>query len=229
VEKPLALTLSEIDEIERTLAEVRATGKSPILMVGFNRRYAPHVVRMKALLAGVTGPKSMVMTVNAGAIPASHWTQDLQVGGGRIIGEACHFIDLLRHLANSDIEHASIDRMQSACGDTATISLGFADGSIGTVHYFANGPKSLSKERLEVFASGRVLQLDNYRVLRGYGWPGFRAMRLWRQDKGQRACAAGFTSAIGRGNSSGQTARPSIPLGELIEVGRWAAQLTLRS
>jgi predicted dehydrogenase len=136
------------------------------------------------------------MTVNAGAIPASHWTQDPQVGGGRIIGEACHFIDLLRHLADSEIEHANIDRMQSPCGDTATISLRFKDGSIGAVHYFANGPKSLSKERLEVFASGRVLQLDNYRVLRGFGWPRFKAMRLWRQDKGQRACAAAFTAAI---------------------------------
>ena len=225
VEKPLALTGEEIDEIESTLAEVRTAGKSPILMVGFNRRYAPHVVRMKALLAGATGPKSMVMTVNAGAIPASHWTQDPQVGGGRIIGEACHFIDLLRHLANSDIDDASIDHMQSACGDTATISLRFADGSIGTVHYFANGPKSLSKERLEVFASGRVLQLDNYRVLRGFGWPKFRTMRLWRQDKGQCACAAAFVGAIGMGNRSRETAGPIIPTAELIRVGRAAIVL----
>jgi predicted dehydrogenase len=225
VEKPLALTLSEIDEIESTLAEVRAAGKSPILMVGFNRRFAPHVVRMKALLAGVTGPKSMVMTVNAGAIPASHWTQDPQVGGGRIIGEACHFIDLLRHLAGSEIEHAAIDRMQSACGDTATISLRFTDGSIGAVHYFANGPKSLSKERLEVFASGRVLQLDNYRVLRGFGWPGFKSMRLWRQDKGQRACAAAFTGAISGGARSRETVGAIIPTAELIEVGRWTVDL----
>ncbi len=223
VEKPLALTLSEIDEIDSTFAELRATGRSPILMVGFNRRFAPHVVRMKALLAAVSGPKSMAMTVNAGAIPASHWTQDPQVGGGRIIGEACHFIDLLRHLAGSEIEDAAIDRMQSQCGDTATISLRFTDGSIGAVHYFANGPKSLSKERLEVFASGRVLQLDNYRVLRGYGWPGFRAMRLWRQDKGQAACAAAFVKVV-----LGQDV-PVMSTQELLGVSRVATQLGLHT
>jgi predicted dehydrogenase len=221
VEKPLALTLSEIDEIDSTLAEVRAVGKSPILMVGFNRRYAPHVVRMKALLAGVTGPKSMVLTVNAGAIPSSHWTQDHQVGGGRIIGEACHFIDLLRHLAGCEIERSSIDRMQSQCGDTATINLRFADGSIGTVHYFANGPRSLSKERLEVFAAGRVLQLDNYRVLRGIGWPKFRPMRLWRQDKGQAACAEAFLKVL-----TGQGA-PVMSTQELLAVARITTHLGL--
>jgi predicted dehydrogenase len=221
VEKPLALTVDQIDEIESTLAEVRAVGKSPILMVGFNRRYAPHVVRMKQLLAGVSGPKAMVMTVSAGVIPSSHWTQDPQVGGGRIIGEACHFVDLLRHLADSEIEHASIDRMQSTCGDTATINLRFRDGSICTVHYFANGSKAVPKERLEVFTSGRVLQLDNYRVLRGFSWPKFRAMRLWRQDKGQSACAASFMRAVqGQGEMV-------IPTEELLEVARITAQLSL--
>jgi predicted dehydrogenase len=217
VEKPLALTLDQIDEIESTLAEVRAAGKSPVLMVGFNRRYAPHVVRMKQLLAGVAGPKAMVMTVSAGAIPQSHWAQHPQVGGGRIIGEACHFVDLLRHLADSEIEHACIDRMQSICVDTVTISLRFKDGSIGTVHYFANGSKAIPKERLEVFASGRVLQLDNYRVLRGFSWPKFRTMRLWRQDKGQGNCASAFLGAI-TGKPVAQ--HPLIAPTELIEVAR---------
>lgn len=226
VEKPLALTLDQIDEIESTLAEMRAAGKSPILMVGFNRRYAPHVVRMKQLLAGVSGPKAMVMTVSAGAIPASHWTQDPQVGGGRIIGEACHFVDLLRHLADSEIEHASIDRMQSGCGDTATINLRFREGSIGTVHYFANGSKAIPKERLEVFAGGRVLQLDNYRVLRGFSWPKFRTMRLWRQDKGQIACAACFMGGVAQDPASIR----AIPLlQEITEVGRLLVRLRVVS
>ncbi len=226
VEKPLALTLDQIDDIESTLAEVRAAGKSPILMVGFNRRYAPHVVRMKQLLAGVSGPKAMVMTVSAGAIPSSHWTQDPQVGGGRIIGEACHFVDLLRHLADSEIEHASIDRMQSACGDTASVNLRFRDGSIGTVHYFANGSKAIPKERLEVFVGGGVLQLDNYRVLRGFSWPNFRTMRLWRQDKGQANCAAAFLDAIA---SRTTAAHPLIPPLELTEVGRAIVKLNATS
>jgi predicted dehydrogenase len=122
-------------------------------------------------------------------------------------------------LAGSEIEHAAIDRMQSQSGDTATISLRFADGSIGTVHYFANGPKSLSKERLEVFASGRVLQLDNYRVLRGFGWPGFKSMRLWRQDKGQRACVAAFDRSVAAIQAS------PTEWGELLEVSRVSARL----
>src|SRR5690606_31359851 len=126
------------------------------------------------------------MTVNAGAIPADHWTQDPAVGGGRIVGEACHFIDLLRFLAGAAIVSHEVRTMEAATGDTATITLSFADGSIGTVHYFANGSKSFPKERLEVFAGGRILQLDNFRRLKGFGWPGFKRMSLWRQDKGQK-------------------------------------------
>ncbi|OQX04744.1 MAG: hypothetical protein BWK76_28345, partial [Desulfobulbaceae bacterium A2] len=109
--------------------------------------------------------------------------------------------------------------MDAACDDTVTIQLSFADGSIGTVHYFANGNKSLPKERLEVFAAGRVLQLDNFRKLTGYGWPGFRSLNLWRQDKGQKACAAAFLAAIAQGGE------PPIPLEEIFEVTRVAIEL----
>ena len=131
------------------------------------------------------------MTVNAGAIPAGHWTQDREVGGGRIIGEACHFIDLLRYLAGSPIADAqavALGHTQGMAGleDKATTTLGFADGSVGTVHYLANGHKSFPKERLEVFCGGRILQLDNFRKLKGFGWPGFVKMNLWRQDKGRK-------------------------------------------
>src|ERR1035437_10026915 len=104
-----------------------------MIMVGFNRRFAPQVQKINALLKGVTGPKSFVMTVNAGAIPAAHWTQDLEVGGGRIIGEACHFIDLLRFLAGSRIGSHQVLRMDSQTGDSVSISLKFEDGSLGVV------------------------------------------------------------------------------------------------
>lgn len=187
---------------------------SPLLMVGFNRRFAPHVQQMKKLLAGVTGPKAFVMTVNAGAIPADHWTQDPAVGGGRIIGEACHFIDLLRFLADAPITSHSRLTMDSATQDTLNLQLGFADGSIGTVHYFANGSKAFPKERLEVFAGGRVLQLDNFRRLNAYGWPKFKPLKLWRQDKGQKACAAAFVQALREGGPA------PIPLAEILEVSR---------
>jgi predicted dehydrogenase len=154
----------------------------------------------------------MVMTVNAGSIPGTHWAQDAQVGGGRIIGEACHFIDLLRHVADSPIVDLRSAGMECAAADCVSIQLRFQSGSIGTIHYLSNGSKSFPKERLEVFASGRVLQLDNFRRLRGFGWPGFRSMNLWRQDKGQRACVRAFVSALTNG-----TGWP-IPVDELFEV-----------
>ncbi|WP_240125146.1 bi-domain-containing oxidoreductase [Thermomonas alba] len=223
-EKPLCLTQEELDTIE---AEARAR-PGQRLMVGFNRRFAPQVVKIRQLLAPVAEPKSFVMTVNAGAIPADHWTQDKAVGGGRIVGEGCHFIDLLRHLAGAPIvqQHAVALGPHPALGvrdDKATLTLVFADGSVGTIHYLANGHKGFPKERLEVFCAGRVLQLDNFRVLRGWGWAGFSRMRLWRQDKGQAACARAFMDAV-RGH-----APAPIPLDEVLEVSRASieAQLAL--
>jgi len=214
VEKPIALTEAELAEIETAHADAAAKGKAPLVMVGFNRRFAPHVVKMKSLLAGARGPKAFVMTVNAGAIPAEHWTQDREVGGGRIVGEGCHFIDLLRFLAGERITAVRTNTMESPSADSVSIELRFADGSIGTVHYFANGSKSFPKERIEVFAQGRVLQLDNYRRLTGFGWPGFKKMNLWSQDKGQKSCAAAFVQAVASAGAA------PIPFEELIEVGR---------
>jgi predicted dehydrogenase/threonine dehydrogenase-like Zn-dependent dehydrogenase len=214
VEKPICLTLDELADIETAYARAVDRGKHPLLMVGFNRRFAPHVRKMKTLLSGDTSPKSFVMTVNAGAIPADHWTQDPTVGGGRIVGEACHFVDLLRFLAGSSIVSHAWTRMNGSTGDTLSLQMTFADGSIGTVHYFANGSKAFPKERLEVFAGGRILQLDNFRKLAAFGWPGFRKMNLWRQDKGQNACAAAFLDAIRRGGVS------PIPFEEIVEVSR---------
>lgn len=214
VEKPLALTHQELKTIVQARADAMAAGKSMIVMVGFNRRFAPQVIKMKELLDGTKGPKAFVMTVNAGAIPADHWTQDKAVGGGRIVGEACHFIDLLRYLAGAAIVGHASTCMDSASMDTVTIQLTFADGSIGTIHYFANGTKAFPKERLEVFAACRVLQLDNFRRLSAFGWPGFRKMNLWRQDKGQKACAAAFVRCLEQGGQA------PIPFDEVEEVSR---------
>jgi predicted dehydrogenase len=228
VEKPLAITRGGLEEIEKTFHEVNASHSSPadagggvgamLLMVGFNRRFSPQVQKIKTRLTGVREPKSFVMTVNAGSIPAEHWTQDPEVGGGRIIGEACHFIDLLRYLSGAPIVSAQVATLgthgQGRRADKVSFTLCFADGSMGTVHYLSNGHKSFPKERLEVFCVGRILQLDNFRSLRGYGWPGFTKMNLWRQDKGQAACAAAFVDAIRLG-------RPApIPFEELVEVTR---------
>jgi len=208
VEKPLCIDTQQLEEVRA--AHARA---GRIVMVGFNRRFAPHVVRIKQLLAGASEPKAFVMTVNAGHIPREHWTQDPAVGGGRVIGEGCHFIDLLRFLAASPI--VGVQALSVAgVDDRVSFTLAFADGSIGTVHYLANGHKSFPKERLEVFCGGRVLQLDNFRRLRAFGWPGFKRMSLWRQDKGNGACAAAFVAAVQQGGPS------PIPFEELCEVTR---------
>lgn len=214
VEKPLCLSGQELERIDTAYRAAHDAPGGPLLMVGFNRRFAPQVQKMKELLAGVTTPKALVMTVNAGAIPAEHWTQDSEAGGGRILGEACHFIDLLRFLAGAGIVSHQVMKMASTTGDTVTLGLSFADGSLGTVHYLSNGSKSFPKERLEVFAAGRVLQLDNFRRLTGFGWPSFKKLNLWRQDKGQKDCAAAFVRAVEQGLSA------PIPYAEIMEVSR---------
>ncbi len=221
VEKPLAITRNELDEITQTYDELNVVGAesgAPLLMVGFNRRFAPQIQKIKSLLAVVQEPKSLVMTINAGAIPPEHWIHHPGIGGGRIIGEACHFIDLLRFLIGLPITSIRTNALDGhrhgRPADSVTCTLSFADGSMGTVHYLSTGHKSFPKERLEVFCAGRILQLDNFRSLRGYGWPNFTKLNLWRQDKGQAACASAFVEAIRSG-------RPSpIPFEELVEVTR---------
>ncbi|KAF0803379.1 zinc-binding dehydrogenase [Alcanivorax xiamenensis] len=215
VEKPLAVNREDLETVQA--AYERKGEQVPMLMVGFNRRFSPQIRKMKSLLEPISEPKSFIMTMNAGAIPADHWTQDIEVGGGRIIGEACHFIDLMRFLAGSEIVSVQARGMGEAPGiaiteDKAAITLGFSDGSFGTIHYLANGAANFPKERVEVFAAGKVLQLDNFRKLRGFGWAGFKKMNLWRQDKGQSACASAFLSAIETGGPA------PIAVNELFEV-----------
>ena len=217
VEKPLAINRQELDRVAAAWADAATSGTRPQLMVGFNRRFAPQVVLMKRLLESVQEPKSFAVTVNAGSVPAAHWTHDPAVGGGRLIGEACHFVDLLRFLAGHRIVRASVETVNrpadsNAEADNAVIILAFEDGSMGTIHYLSSGHKAVPKERLEVFCGGRVLQLDNFRKLRGHGWPQFRAMNLWRQNKGQRDCVQAFVNAVRSGGPA------PIPFEELQEV-----------
>ena len=218
VEKPLALTLDEIEKIDKAYQKINKANNVK-LMVGFNRRLAPHIIKMKELLSSHHSPKSVIMTVNAGAIPAEHWTQDISVGGGRIVGEGCHFIDLMRHLVGYSIVGFSTTMMGNVPGvevreDKASITLSFADGSFGTILYLANGGSEFPKERIEVFCDDAVLQMDNYRVLIGYGWSEFKQMKLFKQDKGQKACAQAFVNSISEGKDT------PIPYIETMESSR---------
>ncbi len=223
VEKPLALTLDELDIIDEAYQKANQSN-TVRLMVGFNRRYAPHVVKMKKLLESHRSPKSIIMTVNAGAIPGEHWVQDALIGGGRIIGEGCHFIDLMRHLVGYAIVDFTATMIGNVPGveireDKASMTLSFEDGSFGTIHYLANGGSEFPKERIEVFCDNAVLQMDNYRVLTGYGWTGFKKMKLFKQDKGQKACAKAFIESIANGKES------PIPYNEVMESSRVSIEI----
>ena len=211
VEKPLAMNEEELAQVTRAAAA--APGR--LLMLGFNRRFSAHIAKMRGLLAGRSEPLCMSMTVNGGAIPADHWTQDPERGGGRIVGEGCHFIDLLAHLAGARVEAVSammVGEGSAVRDDKTAILLRLADGSVGTVNYFSNGAKSYPKETLEVFSDGRVLRMENFRVTRGYGFQGFKKFKTFRQDKGHAAEVAAFLDRVARGGE------PLISFGELANI-----------
>lgn len=217
VEKPLALAYDELDEIERVAAELAASGEAPLVAVGFNRRFAPITVEMKRLLAPLPPPAVVVITVNAGAIPSDHWVHDPEVGGGRLLGEGCHFIDLARHLVGSPIAAVESRRLAgTASADTGSFSLRFESGSRAEIHYLANGAARYPKERIEVFAHGRVLVNENFRRLVTYGMGRRFAVRPGKQDKGHAAAVRAFLDAARTG------APPPVPLPELLEVSRAA-------
>lgn len=181
VEKPLCLNAEELDSI---VEAYKAAPSGTTLTVGFNRRFSPFAVKMKSLLGD--GQMNIVATMNAGFIPKEMWVHDMEVGGGRIVGEACHFIDLCSYLAGSRV----ISVCMNALGenpeentDNASILLKYENGSTAVINYFANGSKSYDKERVEVFSQGRVLVCENWRKLTGYGVKGFRSMK-GRLDKG---------------------------------------------
>ncbi|MGB9553465.1 MAG: Gfo/Idh/MocA family protein, partial [bacterium] len=212
VEKPLCLNKKELEEIKSVYNQT-----NKILMVGFNRRFSPLSIITRGLLLGRREPLSIIYTVNAGAIPSDHWIQDPGAGGGRIIGEACHFIDLIRYFVGSPIIDVNARIIGEAPSrvvreDKMTIMLEFADGSTGVIHYLANGSKRYPKERIEIFSEGRILVINNFKTLRGYSWKGFKGKRLWRQDKGHKTEAALFIQQVREGGE------PIISWSELEEV-----------
>jgi predicted dehydrogenase len=210
-EKPLALTTDELDAV---LAAAEGAGR--ILAVGFNRRFSPLLEEMRDFLAATTGPVASLYRVSAGQLDESHWTHDLDEGGGRVLGEVCHFIDSLRFLSRSDIElvHATAygDRQRPIqARDNVSVQITFADDSIGTILYVAVGSPGLGKERLEAYANDRAAVLDDYRALELLGPKRRQKRRSRRQDKGHRAEIAAFVRAVGKGE-------PEVPLSEIANV-----------
>jgi predicted dehydrogenase/Zn-dependent alcohol dehydrogenase len=183
VEKPLALNQEELD---RVIDAYQKSGK--IVTVGFNRRFAPLAIQMKKVLASIDSPMNIVATMNAGFIPEKVWVHDMEIGGGRIIGEACHFIDLISFLTGSKVKSICMNAMginPKENTDNASILLKYENGTNAVINYFANGSKAYSKERIEVFHQERTLVLDNWRRLKGFGFKNFSSSSS-SQDKGHQ-------------------------------------------
>lgn len=210
VEKPLAM---DIDQVKQIVEAARAHPELQV-MVGFNRRFSPHVQKIKQLLAGRSEPLAMHFACNAGIIPPDAWVHDPEVGGGRIVGEACHFMDLLAYVAGCPI--VSVAAIQMGHGvavreDKMSIVLSFEDGSVGTMNYFGNGHKRYPKERMEIYSEGRILSLDNFRRLVGFGFARFRDMKT-RLDKGHEAEFKAFVDRVAEGGEA------LIPMTQLVNT-----------
>ena len=224
VEKPLAISLPELEALEDAVNELTREGSMPHLMVDFNRRFAPLVCTMKELITKQRSPKVFIYTINAGIVPDDHWAHDPSVGGGRVVGEVCHFIDLVCFLSGSEIVGSSVTELQSPGGkrgrrDTVSVALTLSDGSISTIHYLANSSRQRPKEKLEVACAGQTLVLDNFLSLKGYSWPGFQRKKTWRQNKGNRESVMAFIAAVNAGGP------PPIPLKEIFHVSRVVLEL----
>jgi len=193
VEKPLCMNLGQLEAIRKVQEQ-----QQKHVMVGFNRRFAPLIEKVKSSLAA-DQPMAINYRINAGKVPASHWVNDPEVGGGRIIGELCHFIDLTRFLSGSPFRTVAAHVMKDANNlwDSLAVSLAFENGSVASISYFSNGAKSLPKEYLEVFCNGRVSIIQDFKKLSVY--PGNEKGTSGSQDKGHRAEVKAYLKAVQEG------------------------------
>lgn len=216
VEKPLCLSGDELNTIIQAYEGAAAKSQPPMVMVGFNRRFSPLSSLLQKKSTARANPISFSYLCNAGFIPPDHWVHDPRAGGGRIIGEACHFIDYFRFVAGAPIISVSgfkqIREPGADTEDSVALTLLAADGSVGNINYFANGSKNYPKERVEVFFDGKVLLLDNYKKLSGYGLGGFKSKGLRSQDKGHKQGFAAFLAAVKEGKPA------PIPWDHIVNV-----------
>ncbi len=217
VEKPLAISLEQLSGVVGCIRELNEErGRLPALLVGFNRRFSPHIRRVYTRLRTRQGPACLTYTVNAGRVAGDSWIQDPAVGGGRIVGEVCHFVDTLRFLVDSPVESVQADCVAGAADgrneDSLSATLRFVDGSIGTIHYFANGPKSYAKERLLAMADGQAMELDNFRATTLFSHTNTERRPSLKQDKGHDAEIRAFLRLVEQGGAS------PIPFEQLVET-----------
>ncbi|MBS0525203.1 MAG: bi-domain-containing oxidoreductase [Proteobacteria bacterium] len=204
VEKPLALAAEELDRVVEAYKAACGKFGERLLVVGFNRRFAPDVIRAKRMLSTIAAPKAIVITVNAGEIPAQSWVHDPADGGGRLLGEGCHFVDLACHLVGAKPTSVRSVCLAHVTRDTVAVAMEFADGSIASIQYFSNGHKAVPKEKISIFCAGRTIEIDNFRAFRSWGFS--PQPRAWLprllQDKGHRALVTAFVEALRTGAPS---------------------------
>lgn len=234
VEKPLAI---QEHELQPLIEQYRKSDR--IVMVGFNRRFSPFSQKMKALLGGersVDLPMNIVITVNAGAIEATSWLHDREAGGGRLLSEACHFVDLATFLTGSQVMSVCLNamgRQPTETCDSASFLLRYENGSTAAINYFSNGSKAYPKERVEVYSQERTLVLNNFRTLTGYGFRGF-SWKWGLQNKGHIEQMKRLLEAVRSGRSdTNESRKPEqilIPFAEIINTTQtlFAALQSLR-
>ena len=214
VEKPLALNPDELDQIIEAYNNPQQKTNSQTLTVGFNRRFSPHLIKVKQSMGDGAGAVNIIANMNAGFIPKDHWVHDLESGGGRIIGEACHLMDVCVYLSESLITSVCMNGMGKSTNlatDNASIILNFQNGSNAVINYFSNGSKKYSKERVEVYSQERTWIIDNYRKTEAFGLKGFKTLKT-KMDKGHKTQ---FYELIQRIQNGGE---PLIPIDEIINV-----------
>ena len=227
VEKPLALNEDELVQIEKAYTDA---SQSVSVTVGFNRRFSPFVQKAKQLLGTDTSNLNMIATMNAGFIPADVWVQDMKTGGGRIIGEACHFIDLMVFLSGSKVKSvvmSGLGKSPDENTDNAIITFRFENGAQGVIQYFSNGSKAYAKERIELYSQGRTLVIDNFRKMTGYGFKGFSSMSR-TIDKGHKTQFNLLIQRIKEGGPAlipfeelSNTTRASFAALKSLQQGEW--------
>jgi predicted dehydrogenase len=207
VEKPMAIDSQQLSEIEEVYSKSKGS-----LMVGFNRRFSPHSVKVKSFL--IDEPIQVIATMNAGFISPEVWVHDMKNGGGRIIGEACHYVDLISYFTGSDVIEVCMNAMGTnpkTSTDNASIMLKYKNGSTGIINYFSNGSKKYAKERVEVYSLNRTFIIDNFRLTTAFGQAGFTKMKT-SIDKGHKAQFTSYLESIEKGSPS------LIPFNSLINT-----------
>lgn len=218
-EKPLAITTEQLNLVKDSYKKSSQSKDTPILMIGFNRRFSPFsIIAKKALAKNM--PIAITYTCNAGELPLDSWIYDLKKGGGRIIGEACHFIDLCRFFVGAKIISVNAHNLkeENSKVHSAIISLTFENGSIASINYFSNGSKAYPKERIDIFQGGKTISINNFVNIKSYGFKGISNKRYFRQNKGQDKCVKSFIKSIENGLPS------PILFDEIIEVSECAIE-----